>query len=72
MKISAEEVNMDYIDWFLKRPSELRLQRNVSARNMRLSLGQSESYINNIENKRSTFFQLLGILREKHSHSVLE
>lgn len=44
---------MDYIDWFPKRLSELRIQRNVSARDMSLSLGQSESYINKIENKRT-------------------
>lgn len=44
---------MDYIDWFPKRLSELRTQRNVSARDMSLSLGQSESYINKIENKRT-------------------
>lgn len=44
---------MDYIDWFPRRLSELRIQRDVSARDMSLSLGQSESYINKIENKRT-------------------
>lgn len=44
---------MDYIEWFYKRLTELRLQRGVSARDMSLSLGQSESYINKIENKRT-------------------
>lgn len=44
---------MDYIDWFYKRLTELRLQKGVSARDMSLSLGQSESYINKIENKRT-------------------
>lgn len=44
---------MDYIEFFRKRLTELRLQRNVSARDMSLSLGQSESYINKIENKRT-------------------
>ena len=42
-----------YIDMFHKRLSELRLQKGVSARDMSLSLGQSESYINKIENKRT-------------------
>ena len=44
---------MDYIEWFYKRLSELRIQKGVSARDMSLSLGQSESYINKIENKRT-------------------
>lgn len=44
---------MDYIEWFYKRLTELRIQRGVSARDMSLSLGQSESYINKIENKRT-------------------
>jgi len=44
---------MDYIDFFPKRLESLRLQKNVSARDMSLSLGQSESYINKIENKRT-------------------
>lgn len=44
---------MDYIDWFYKRLTELRMQKVVSARDMSLSLGQSESYINKIENRRT-------------------
>lgn len=44
---------MDYIEWFYKRLTELRIQKNVSARDMSLSLGQSESYINKIENRRT-------------------
>lgn len=44
---------MDYIEWFYKRITELRVQKGVSARDMSLSLGQSESYINKIENKRT-------------------
>ena len=44
---------MDYIEWFYKRVAELRIQKGVSARDMSLSLGQSESYINKIENKRT-------------------
>lgn len=44
---------MDYLDWFASRLSALRTQRGVSARDMSLSLGQSESYINKIENRRT-------------------
>ena len=35
---------------FIKRLVELRMQKGVSARDMSLTLGQSPSYINNIEN----------------------
>ncbi len=38
---------------FYKRLTELRLARNVSARDMSLSLGQCVNYINAIENKRA-------------------
>lgn len=44
---------MDYVEWFYRRLTELRLQKGVSARDMSLSLGQSESYINKIENRRT-------------------
>ena len=44
---------MDYLEWFRMRLTELRLQKGVSARDMSLSLGQSESYINKIENRRT-------------------
>ena len=44
---------MEYIDWFYDRLTELRIQKGVSARDMSLSLGQSESYINKIENRRA-------------------
>ncbi len=44
---------MDYVNWFPRRLTELRIQKGVSARDMSLSLGQSESYINKIENKRA-------------------
>ena len=44
---------MEYIDWFATRLAELRMEKGVSARDMSLSLGQSESYINKIENQRS-------------------
>lgn len=44
---------MDYLDWFPIRITELRTQKGISARDMSLSLGQSESYINKIENRRT-------------------
>ena len=44
---------MDFIDFFYNRITQLRLQKGVSARDMSLSLGQSESYINKIENRRT-------------------
>ena len=34
---------IDYFDWFPKRLSSLRMQNGVSARDMSLSLGQSEN-----------------------------
>ncbi len=43
---------MDYIEWFAERLAKLRIQRGISARDMSLSLGQSEGYINKIENRR--------------------
>ncbi len=44
---------MDYMEWFATRLAELRIEKGVSARDMSLSLGQSESYINKIENRRT-------------------
>ena len=40
-------------DFIANRISMLRTAKNVSARDMSLSLGQSQSYINNIENKKA-------------------
>ena len=44
---------IDYIEFFRKRLIELRISKGVSARDMSLSLGQSPSYINKIENKHT-------------------
>lgn len=44
---------MDHLEFFYQRLTQLRLQKGVSARDMSLSLGQSESYINKIENRRT-------------------
>ena len=41
-----------YEEMFYKRLTQLRMQKGVSARDMSLSLGQSESYINRIENRK--------------------
>lgn len=38
-------------DFFIERLASLRNQKNVSAREMSLALGQNESYINRIENR---------------------
>lgn len=42
-----------YDEFLYKRLSELRLAKGVSARDMSLSIGQSEGYINTIENKKA-------------------
>lgn len=42
-----------YEDFFAERLAQLRQQKNVSAREMSLSLGQNGSYINRIENKHT-------------------
>ncbi len=52
---------------FIRRLTELRLQKGVSARDMSLSLGQSPGYINNIENgvnlpSMTTFFFICDYL----------
>lgn len=44
---------MDYLEWFPYRVAQLRNQKGVSARDMSLSLGQCESYINKIENRKA-------------------
>ena len=40
-------------DFISDRIAKLRNEKNISARDMSLSLGQSQSYINNIENKKA-------------------
>lgn len=42
-----------YEDFFPERLAQLRIKKGVSARDMSLTLGQSENYINMIENKKS-------------------
>ncbi len=40
-------------EWISNRIAALRTEKDISARDMSLSLGQSQSYINNIENKKA-------------------
>jgi transcriptional regulator with XRE-family HTH domain len=42
-----------YEDFIPERLAKLRTQKGVSARDMSLSIGQANNYINNIENKKS-------------------
>lgn len=42
-----------YETFFAERIAALRNKKNVSAREMSLAIGQNESYINRIENKRA-------------------
>ena len=42
-----------YEEYTQERITQLRTAKGVSARDMSLSLGQNDSYINRIENKRS-------------------
>ena len=42
-----------YEDFTQERIAQLRMERNVSARDMSLSLGQNDSYINRIENRKA-------------------
>ena len=42
-----------YEDFVPERLAKLRTQKGVSARDMSLSLGQANNYINNIENKKA-------------------
>ena len=42
-----------YEEFTQKRIAQLRMQKNVSARDMSLSLGQNSSYINQIENRKA-------------------
>lgn len=42
------------IEDFVKRLTQLRMNKGVSARSMSLDIGQNENYINDIENERIT------------------
>ena len=45
-----EKDSWHYLEWFPKRLAALRSEKGVSARDMSLSAGLSETYINKIEN----------------------
>ena len=45
--------NSNFKDFFAERIYELRDERNISARELSLIMGQNSSYINRIENKLS-------------------
>lgn len=47
------EENRLYEKLFAERLAALRIQKNISAREMSLALGQNESYINRIENGKA-------------------
>lgn len=54
-------------EMFINRLVQLRMNKGVSARDMSLSLGQSQSYVNNIENgvnypSMSVFFYICEYL----------
>jgi len=42
-----------YEEHFAERITQLRIQKDVSAREMSLAIGQNENYINRIENKKA-------------------
>lgn len=42
-----------YEDFFLERLTKLREMKNISAREMSLSIGQNRNYINQIENNKA-------------------
>ena len=44
---------MVYEDFVPERLAKLRMQKGVSARDMSLSLGPANNYINNVENKKT-------------------
>ena len=48
-----ENRDVVYEEVFALRLSKLRAQKGVSARDMSLSIGQNQNYINNIENGKS-------------------
>ncbi len=48
-----ENRDVVYEEVFALRLSKLRSQKGVSARDMSLSIGQNQNYINNIENGKS-------------------
>ena len=57
--ITEWEVKMMYEDFVPERLAKLRTRKGVSARDMSLSLGQANNYINNIKQKITTLHAVL-------------
>ena len=53
--MERREISVRYEEFLPQRLTQLRMQRNVSARDMSLSLGQANNYINSIENRKALY-----------------
>lgn len=51
--MERREISVQYEEFLPQRLTQLRMQKNVSARDMSLSLGQANNYINSIENRKA-------------------
>ncbi len=51
--MERREISVWYEEFLPQRLTQLRMQKNVSARDMSLSLGQANNYINSIENRKA-------------------
>ena len=51
--MEREWVSLMYENFLSDRLAELRIQKGISARDMSLTLGQANNYINTIENRKS-------------------
>ena len=51
--MERREFSVRYEEFLPQRLTQLRMQKNVSARDMSLSLGQANNYINSIENRKA-------------------
>ena len=51
--MERREISVRYEEFRPQRLTQLRMQKNVSARDMSLSLGQANNYINSIENRKA-------------------
>lgn len=51
--MERREISVRYEEFLPQRLTQLRMQKNVSARDMSLSLGQAKNYINSIENRKA-------------------
>lgn len=51
--MERREISVRYEEFLPQRLTQLRMQKSVSARDMSLSLGQANNYINSIENRKA-------------------